>query len=64
VATPTRALNAATLDAARAIDRAAEVGSVTPGKRGDLVLLEADPTEDIGAIESPVGVFKDGVRVV
>jgi imidazolonepropionase-like amidohydrolase len=63
-ATPTRALNAATLDAARAIDRAAEVGSVTPGKRGDLVLLEADPTEDIGAIESPVGVFKDGVRVV
>jgi imidazolonepropionase-like amidohydrolase len=62
-ATPQRALNAATLDAARAIDREHEVGSVAPGKRGDLVLLDGDPTADIGVLEAPVGVFKDGVRV-
>lgn len=63
-ATPERALNAATLDAARAIERADEVGSVEEGKRGDLVLLDDDPTQDIGALEDPTGVFKDGVRVV
>ncbi|SDN14684.1 Imidazolonepropionase [Halogranum gelatinilyticum] len=62
-ATTEQALNAATLDAARAIDREDEVGSVTPGKRGDLVLLDGDPTEDISALENPAGVFKDGVRV-
>ncbi|SFL33110.1 Imidazolonepropionase [Halogranum rubrum] len=62
-ATTERALNAATLDAARAIDREDEVGSVTPGKRGDLVLLDDDPTADISALENPAGVFKDGVRV-
>lgn len=62
-ATPERALNAATLDAARAIRREDEVGSVVPGKRGDLVLLDGDPTVDISALAEPVGVFKDGVRV-
>ena len=63
-ATTEQALNAATLDAARAIDREDEVGSVTPGKRGDLVLLDGDPTDDISTLETPAGVFKDGVRVV
>lgn len=62
-AEPERALNAATLDAARAIDRADEVGRVAPGKRGDLVLLDGDPTIDIGVLEHPVGVFKDGIQV-
>lgn len=62
-ATPEEALNAATLDAARAIDRDDEVGSVVPDKRGDLVLLGEDPTADISALDDPVGVFKDGVRV-
>ncbi len=62
-ATPERALNAATLDAARAIQRADHVGSLEPGKQGDLVLLDDDPTGNIGTLEQPAGVFKDGVEV-
>ncbi|MCU4751466.1 amidohydrolase family protein [Halobacteria archaeon AArc-curdl1] len=62
-ATPARALNAGTLDAARCIDREAEVGSVEPGKRADLVLLAGNPLEDLAHLENPVGVIKDGKRV-
>lgn len=62
-ATPRRALDAVTIDAARAIDRADEVGSVEPGKRADLVLLEGDPLDDPAALGEVGGVFKDGVRV-
>lgn len=63
-ATPKQALNAATLDAARAIRRAEEVGSVETGKQGDLVLLADDPTQIIETLEEPVGVFKNGQQVV
>lgn len=46
--TPQAALLAATRDAARAIGPAAgDVGTIAAGKRADLVLLEADPLEDI-----------------
>ena len=62
-ASPERALNAATLDAARAIHREDDVGSVEPGKRGDLVLLDGDPTRNVDVLEEPVGVFKDGEEV-
>jgi len=45
---PVQALFAATRDAARAIGPAArDVGTITPGKRADLVLLAADPLGDI-----------------
>lgn len=62
-ASPERALNAATLDAARAIDREDEVGSVTPGKRADLVVLDGDPLADLSVLEAPAAVYKDGERV-
>lgn len=62
-ATPVRALNAATIDAARAINREDDVGSVEAGKRADLVLLAGDPTQDVAALSDPVSVFKDGVEV-
>lgn len=62
-ATPERALNAATLDAARAINREDEVGSIEKGKRADLVLVDGDPTEEVAALSDPVGVFKDGAEV-
>lgn len=63
-ATPEQALNAATLDAARAICRADEVGSLDPGKRGDLVLLADDPTQNTETLDDPVGVFKNGEQIV
>ena len=62
-ADPADALNAGTLGAAEAIQRADKVGSVEPGKRADLVCLEGNPIEDPEAIESPTAVFKDGDRV-
>jgi len=43
--TPAQALLAYTLDAAQAAGMAAEVGSLEAGKRGDFVVLSANPLE-------------------
>ena len=45
--TPMQALQAATLNAARALDVADQMGTIERGKRADLVLLDADPLADI-----------------
>jgi hypothetical protein len=44
---PLAALQAATLQPARFLKKESEFGSVAPGKRADLVLLDANPLEDI-----------------
>ena len=46
--TPQQALQAATLNPARFMGRENDLGTVTAGKIADLVLLDANPTEDIG----------------
>ena len=45
--TPAAALQAATINTARALKHVANIGSVEPGKLADLVILTADPTADI-----------------
>lgn len=45
--TPLEALQAATLNPARALDRTRDHGTVAPGKLADLVLLDADPLDDL-----------------
>jgi imidazolonepropionase-like amidohydrolase len=45
--TPLEALQAATIQTARAIGVENESGSIQPGKRGDVLLLNADPLADI-----------------
>jgi imidazolonepropionase-like amidohydrolase len=45
--TPLEAIEASTLGAAIAIGRDREVGSLEPGKLGDLVVVRGDPTRDI-----------------
>jgi imidazolonepropionase-like amidohydrolase len=45
--TPLEALNTATINAARYLDREKTEGTVERGKRADLVLLDADPLADI-----------------
>jgi imidazolonepropionase-like amidohydrolase len=45
--TPMQALQAATLNPAKFLGRSDEQGSIAPGKRADLVLLDANPQEDI-----------------
>jgi imidazolonepropionase-like amidohydrolase len=46
------ALRAATALAARHAGRGQEVGTVEPGQRADLLLLGADPTDDVGALRA------------
>jgi hypothetical protein len=45
--TPLEAIRAATIEAARAAGVESESGSLTVGKRGDVLLLDADPLADI-----------------
>jgi imidazolonepropionase-like amidohydrolase/Tol biopolymer transport system component len=45
--TPTEAIRAATLDAARYLGFDGDIGSLEPGKLADLIVLEDDPLENI-----------------
>ncbi len=57
---PERALRAATLDAARAIGVADELGSIEPGKLADAVLLRKNPLDDIHHVSEVSLVIKGG----
>lgn len=58
--TPYDALAAATVNAARLLRLDAEIGTVEPGKRADLVILGADPLQDVQAARRVHSVMKDG----
>jgi imidazolonepropionase-like amidohydrolase/Tol biopolymer transport system component len=60
---PSEALAAATLKTAQALGLGSELGEVKPGYRADLLILEADPYEDIRNTQKIWMVIKDG-RVV
>lgn len=57
---PLEAIQAATLNGARAIGLAATHGSVEVGKVADLVILGANPVEDIGNVSDVVAIVKSG----
>src|SRR5207244_4984476 len=59
---PRHALIAATSSAAGLIGES-ERGTIEEGKIADLVLLDANPLENIGALRLIVDVFKEGGRV-
>jgi imidazolonepropionase-like amidohydrolase len=63
--TPAQAIRAATLDGATFLANGAEpeFGIVAVGKRADLLLVEGDPTKDVGALENVIEVYKDGVAL-
>ncbi len=54
------ALQAATLWGARALEIDDEVGSIEPGKRADMILIQGDPLEDFHALENIQLVIRDG----
>jgi hypothetical protein len=58
--TPTEALRAATFDAARALRVSDRVGKVAVGTFADLLLLDADPTDDIRNTARIAAVMLDG----
>jgi imidazolonepropionase-like amidohydrolase/Tol biopolymer transport system component len=60
---PLEAIAAATSNAARVIGAAAEIGTVEVGKLADLVILDADPLEDIANTERIWRVIQGG-RIV
>jgi imidazolonepropionase-like amidohydrolase len=58
---PVEAIRIATLNGAIYLGREASVGSISPGKAADLVVLGGNPAEKIENIEKVELVFKDGV---
>ncbi len=57
---PLDAIAMVTRESARAIRLDAEIGTVEPGKRADLVLVAGDPLKDIRALRNVEMVFRDG----
>ena len=58
---PAEALRTATLNAARALDRERDLGSVESGKLADVVILDADPLNDIRNVTKIHRVVKGGI---
>jgi len=58
---PAEALEAATVNAATALDRPGLTGRPLPGSAADLVLLSADPRTDFQVLRRPEGVMAGGV---
>jgi imidazolonepropionase-like amidohydrolase len=58
--TPLEALQTATLNPVRFLGKDKDLGEVEVGKQADLVLLDADPTEDIHNLDKIAGVVAAG----
>jgi imidazolonepropionase-like amidohydrolase len=60
---PIDAIRSATSNAAQALGRAADVGTLAIGRYADIVAVAGDPTRDVALLERPVAVIKAGKRV-
>jgi imidazolonepropionase-like amidohydrolase len=58
--TPMQAVQAATVDAADALNRSSDVGAIQVGRYGDLIAVSADPMADVSALEHVDFVMKGG----
>lgn len=58
---PKEVLHAATINAAQAMRREQEFGSIAAGLRADLLLLDGDPRDDVAALSGIRGVCVRGV---
>jgi imidazolonepropionase-like amidohydrolase len=58
---PADALRAATIEAARMLGRENDMGAIEEGRLADLVILDANPLEDIGNVRRLYRVIKGGV---
>lgn len=57
---PLDALRMATAEAAAALHLEHEIGTIAPGRRGDLLLLQGDPLADIRTLRKVEMVLRDG----
>ncbi|MBI3347902.1 MAG: amidohydrolase family protein [Burkholderiales bacterium] len=58
--TPLQAIQAATVNAADALGRSADVGSLAVGHFGDIVAVQGDPMVNVKLLEAPAFVMKGG----
>ncbi|WP_238542355.1 amidohydrolase family protein [Sphingomonas sp. PAMC 26621] len=58
---PLEAIRIGTLNGATYLGQAREIGSVTVGKRADLMIVQGDPSQRIRDIENVQLVFRDGI---
>jgi len=61
--TPLQAIQAATRNAAQALNREGDVGAIAVGRFGDLVAVAGDPLQDVRILEHVDAVVKGGVLV-
>lgn len=61
--TAMEAIQAATRNAAEALDQTANVGAIAPGRYADLIAVDGDPLKDIRTLETVAIVIKGGVIV-
>jgi imidazolonepropionase-like amidohydrolase len=61
---PLGAIQAATINAAALLNAADRIGSIEPGRYADIVAVDGDPLQDIGAMAKVVFVMKGGEVVV
>ncbi len=61
--TPMQSIEAATSEAAKALGKEGQVGSIAPGAFGDLIAVSGDPIADIRTLEHVEGVIKGGELV-
>lgn len=58
--TPMQAIQAATVNAAEALGRTADVGAIAVGRYGDLIAVTGDPLADVTRLQSVAFVMKGG----
>lgn len=58
--TPMQAIQAATVTAAEALGRAADVGAIAVGRYGDLIAVSGDPLANVAVLQSVPFVMKGG----
>ncbi|MGH7244025.1 MAG: amidohydrolase family protein [Phycisphaerales bacterium] len=61
--TPTEAIRSATVVASELLALDKEIGTIEPGKAGDLVAVKGDPTKDVTELERISCVVKGGARI-
>ena len=61
--TPMQAIQSATSEAAKALGKEGQMGTLAPGAFGDLIAVRGDPLQDIRTLERVEGVIKEGKQV-
>ncbi len=61
--TPAEALQAATIRPARLVGADSATGSITVGKEADLLLVDGDPSRNIGDLRHTLWVMTDGILI-